>query len=58
MIDPKREICGVSEVTLEFKKNLRKDAALNEYNKDSGVVVEQKCVCMVVGVRRRPDRKV
>ena len=46
MIDPKREICGVSEVTLEFKKNLRKDAALNEYNKDSGVVVEQKCVCV------------
>jgi hypothetical protein len=46
VIDPKREICGVSEVTLEFKKNLRKDAALNEYNKDSGVVVEQKCVCV------------
>jgi hypothetical protein len=31
MIDPIREICGVSEVTHGFKKNLRKDAALNEY---------------------------
>ena len=46
MIDPIREICGVSEVTHGFKKNLRKDAALNELNKDSGVVVERKCVCV------------
>ena len=45
MIDPIREICGVSEVTHGFKKKLRKDAALNEYHKDSGVVVDRKCVC-------------
>ena len=28
-----------------FINKLRKDAALNELNKDSGVVVERKCVC-------------